>query len=156
MRACYVYHTGMTEPLGHSQVLPCVEGLARSGFRMDIVAFEPPEATAEEIRTVEERLRDSGVGYHWSRRSASHAFAVKVAEASRALARLLARGLSERPRIVHARSYLPSAVARVAAAMSPGTRFLFDVRGLLGEEYVDAGHWSAASYRCKLLKRVER
>lgn len=146
----------MTEPLGHSQVLPYVEGLARSGFRMDIVAFEPQRATADEIRAVEERLRGSGIGYYWSRRSASHSIAVKMAEATRALARLLARGLSGRPRIVHARSYLPSAVAHVAATVSPGTRFLFDVRGLLGEEYVDAGHWSAESYRYKLLKRVER
>jgi glycosyltransferase involved in cell wall biosynthesis len=146
----------MTEPLGHSQVVPYVEGLSRAGFRMDIVAFEPQGATADEIRAVEERLRGCGIGYYWSRRSASHAFAVKLAEASEALLRLLGRGLKARPRIVHARSYLPSAVARVAAAISPGTRFLFDVRGLLGEEYVDAGHWSAESYRYKLLKRVER
>ncbi len=146
----------MTEPLGHSQVLPYVEGLARAGFRMDIVAFEPRQATADEIRAVEDRLAGSGIGYYWSRRSASHAFTVKLAEAAWALTRLLARGLSARPRIVHARSYLPSAAAQLAAALSPGTRFLFDVRGLLGEEYVDAGHWSAGSYRYKLLKRFER
>ena len=123
---------------------------------MDNVAFEPQAATADEIRVVEERLFVSGVGYYWSRRSSSHAFAVKLAEATRALARRLARGISGRPRILHARSYLPSAVAHVAAALSPGTRLLFDVRGLLGEEYVDAGHWSAESYRYKLLNRVER
>jgi glycosyltransferase involved in cell wall biosynthesis len=156
LRALYVSHTGMTEPLGHSQVLPYVEGLVRAGFRMDIVAFEPLRATADEIRAVEERLSGSGIGYYWSRRSSSHAFAVKLAEATRALARLLARGLSARPRILHARSYLPSAVADIAAAVSPGTRLLFDVRGLLGEEYVDAGHWSADSYRYKLLKRFEK
>jgi len=156
LRALYVSHTGMTEPLGHSQVLPYVEGLARAGFRMEIVAFEPQQATEDEIRAVEERLSGSGIGYYWSRRSSSHAFTVKMAEAARALTRLVTRGLSGRPRILHARSYLPSAVAHVAAAVSPGTRLLFDVRGLLGEEYVDAGHWSAESYRYKLLKRFER
>jgi glycosyltransferase involved in cell wall biosynthesis len=146
----------MTEPLGHSQVLPYVEGLVRAGFRMDIVAFEPRQATAGEIRAVKERLSGSGIGYYWSRRSASHALAVKLAEATWALTRLLVRGLSGRPRILHARSYLPSAAAHLAAALSPETRFLFDVRGLLGEEYVDAGHWSAGSYRYRLLKRFER
>lgn len=152
----YVSHTGMTEPLGHSQVIPYVEGLARAGFSMEIVGFEPERATVDEIRTVEERLRAAGVGYFWSRRSASHAFSVEMAEATRALTRLLARALVRRPRIVHARSYLPAAVAHLAASLSPGTRFLFDVRGLLGEEYVDAGHWSTESYRYKLLKRVEK
>jgi glycosyltransferase involved in cell wall biosynthesis len=146
----------MTEPLGQSQVLPYVEGLARAGYDMDIVAFEPVAATGEEIGAVEERLRAAGVGYSWSRRSGSHALAVKFAEATRALTRVLARAMARRPRIVHARSYLPSAVARAAAALSPGTRFLFDVRGLLGEEYVDAGHWSAESFRYRLLKRFER
>lgn len=146
----------MTEPLGQSQVLPYVEGLARAGFHMDIVAFEPERATRDEIDAVEVRLRAAGIGYLWSRRSASHALAVKLAEATRALTRVLARAMARRPRIVHARSYLPSAVAHFAAALSPDTRFLFDVRGLLGEEYVDAGHWSADSYRYKLLKRFER
>lgn len=154
-RALYVSHTGMTEPLGHSQVLPYVEGLARAGFSMEIVAFEPKHASADAIRAVEERLRAAGIRYHWSRRSGSHAFSVKLAEATRALTRLLSRALLRRPSIVHSRSYLPSAVAHLAASLSPGARFLFDVRGLLGEEYVDAGHWSAESYRYKLLKRVE-
>ena len=143
MRAVYVSHTGMTEPLGHSQVLPYVEGLARFGFRMEIVAFEPEGATLAEIHSVEERLNAAGIGYFWSRRSPSGAFRVKLAEATRALARLLTLALRGRPHIVHARSYLPAAAAHIAAGLSPGTRFLFDVRGLLGEEYVDAGHWSA-------------
>ena len=155
-RAVYVSHTGMSEPLGYSQVIPYVEGLARAGFSMEIVVFEPERATDDEIRAVDEQLRAAGIGYYWSRRSASHSFSVKMAEASRALARLLALALVRRPRIVHARSYLPAAVAQLTASLSPGTRFLFEVRGLLSEEYVDAGHWSAESYRYKLLKRVEK
>jgi glycosyltransferase involved in cell wall biosynthesis len=156
LRALYVSHTGMTEPLGHSQVLPYVEGLARAGYSMEILAFEPERATVDEIVAIENRLRRAGIGYLWSRRSASHAFSVKMAEATWALTRLLPRALVRRPRIVHARSYLPSAVAHLTASLSPHTRFLFDVRGLLGEEYVDAGHWTVESYRYKLLKRVEK
>jgi glycosyltransferase involved in cell wall biosynthesis len=146
----------MTEPLGHSQVLPYVEGLARAGFRMEVIAFEPGTATSREIERVEERLRACGVSYFWMRRSSSHSLPVKAAEAGRTLAQLLARGVLRRPRVVHARSYLPSAVAQLGASLIPGAKFLFDVRGLLGEEYVDAGHWSAESPRYRLLKRFER
>jgi hypothetical protein len=53
LRARDVSHTGMIQPLGHSQVLPYVEDLARAGFRMDIVAFEPQRAIKDEIRAVE-------------------------------------------------------------------------------------------------------
>src|SRR5262249_55362773 len=37
-----------------------------------------------------------------------------------------------------------------------GSRFLFDCRGLLGDEYVDFGHWSRDSFRYRLIKAAER
>jgi glycosyltransferase involved in cell wall biosynthesis len=156
-RALYVSHTGMTEPLGQSQVVPYVAGLARAGWDMEIVAFEPDTASIAEIQSVRRQLQIGGVGYSWTRRSRSHALAVKLKEANQAFVRLLALAFVRRPQIVHARSYLPAAVASVVAAVSPGRpRFIFDVRGLLGEEYVDAGHWASGSFRFKLVKQVER
>jgi glycosyltransferase involved in cell wall biosynthesis len=156
-RALYVSHTGMTEPLGQSQVLPYVEGLARGGWKIEIVAFEPPGASPTEIESVRRRLSDARIDYSWMRRSRSHRFAVKVQEANRAFFRLLTLAIARRPQIVHARSYLPAAAAALATALSPSRpRLIFDVRGLLGEEYVDAGHWSPTSFRYRLLKQVER
>jgi glycosyltransferase involved in cell wall biosynthesis len=37
-----------------------------------------------------------------------------------------------------------------------GVKFIFDVRGLMAEEYVDAGHWRAGSLPHRLTKRMER
>jgi glycosyltransferase involved in cell wall biosynthesis len=37
-----------------------------------------------------------------------------------------------------------------------GCRFLFDLRGLLAEEYVDAGHWREGDIKFRLTKRMER
>jgi glycosyltransferase involved in cell wall biosynthesis len=37
-----------------------------------------------------------------------------------------------------------------------GCRFLFDVRGLLAEEYVDAGNWAKDDLKFRLTKRMER
>jgi glycosyltransferase involved in cell wall biosynthesis len=156
MRALYLSHTGMTEPLGRSQVVPYVRGLRRAGWKMEIIAFEPAGTPDEECRRVAEELRDEGIGYHAARRSPSHAPAVKALEAVRAMASLVARSLAERPRIVHARSHLPGAVAYALAAAAPGTRFVFDCRGLLGDEYVDAGHWRREWLRYRVLKTVER
>jgi glycosyltransferase involved in cell wall biosynthesis len=64
--------------------------------------------------------------------------------------------LRRRPKIVHARSYLPAAVADAIATLSPGTKMVFDVRGMLGDEYVDAGWWTQDRLEYKLLKRFER
>ncbi len=77
-------------------------------------------------------------------------------EAGEGLLRLLARAVRRRPRIIHARSYLPGAVARLVSAALPDSRFLFDLRGLAGEEYIDSGHWTAERLEYRLLKRAER
>ena len=37
-----------------------------------------------------------------------------------------------------------------------GARLLFDMRGLLAEEYVDAGHWSAGGLKFRLTKAMEK
>jgi glycosyltransferase involved in cell wall biosynthesis len=158
MRALYLSHTGMTEPLGQSQVLPYVRGLVQAGWDIDIVGFEPADADAQEIARTEAELRGLGVGYFWTRRSPSHALAVKVAESAGALLRLARRAVlpGRRPRIIHARSYLPGAVAQTLAAALPGARFLFDCRGLLGDEYLDAGLITRESFRYRLIKQAER
>ncbi|HEX2572613.1 MAG TPA: glycosyltransferase [Polyangia bacterium] len=158
MRALYLSHTGMTEPLGQSQVLPYVRGLVQAGWDIDIVGFEPADAPPEEIARTEAELRALGVGYFWTRRSPSHALAVKVRESAGALLRLARRAIlpGRRPSIIHARSYLPGAVAQTLAAALPGARFLFDCRGLLGDEYLDAGIITRESFRYRLIKQAER
>jgi glycosyltransferase involved in cell wall biosynthesis len=156
MRALYVSHTGMSEPLGRSQVVPYLVGLAQAGVAIDVVAFEPATAATQEIAAVTQLLGDHRIGYAWTRRSPSHAFATKVAESLRAFAGLMGRALARRPRVIHARSYLPGAVAQLVRRLTPGSRFLFDCRGLLGDEYVDFGHWSRGSFRYRLIKLAER
>jgi glycosyltransferase involved in cell wall biosynthesis len=156
MRALYVSQTGMTEPLGRSQVIPYLKGLARAGWHIDLVASEPAAASDDAIAAVTAELGDARIGYRSTRRSPSHALAVKVAESARAFLRLVARALATQPRIVHARSYVPGAVAHLVTTVTPRSRFLFDCRGLLGDEYVDFGHWRRDSFNYRLLKRVER
>src|SRR5262249_48764999 len=42
------------------------------------------------------------------------------------------------------------------SALVPRARFVFDCRGLLGDEYVDFGHWRRDSFRYRLIKAAER
>ncbi|HEY2748301.1 MAG TPA: glycosyltransferase, partial [Polyangia bacterium] len=146
----------MSEPLGRSQVVPYLRGLAGAGWSIEIVAFEPADASEAQIASTQRELSDNGIAYHWSRRSPSHALATKIDESLRAFGSLLASALKRRPRIVHARSYLPAMVARAVRLVTPGSRFIFDCRGLLGDEYVDFGHWQRSSMRYRILKAAER
>lgn len=157
VHALYISHTGMGEPLGQSQVLPYLRGLARyHGWTFDLVAFEPADVSDEQAKALAESLSHEGITYSWSRRSASHSLTTKGLEAANAFARLALRALRQRPQIIHARSYLPAAVGLALTAATPGANLIFDCRGLLADEYVDAGHWTPQSTKYRLVKRMER
>jgi glycosyltransferase involved in cell wall biosynthesis len=56
--------------------------------------------------------------------------------------------------MVHARSHIPATIA-VALKRRFGLKMIFDVRGLMAEEYVDANHWKKGSIPYRLTKTME-
>jgi glycosyltransferase involved in cell wall biosynthesis len=57
-------------------------------------------------------------------------------------------------RLVHARSHVPGAMALWLRRLL-GVPFIFDLRGLMAEEYADAGRWSPKDLKYRLTKRME-
>jgi glycosyltransferase involved in cell wall biosynthesis len=57
--------------------------------------------------------------------------------------------------LIHARSTVPATIALGLKKLF-GTKMIFDVRGLLADEYVDAGHWREEGIRYRLTKSMER
>lgn len=155
MRALYISHTGMTEPLGQAQVLPYLEGVVRSGVELEILSYERAGTAETAIVELRERLHRQGIRWRPLVRSASPRLGRKVFESGYGLMLGLARALARRPTVIHARSYLPTAVADVIASTVPGAKLLFDCRGMLGDEYVDAGYWTRDRLEYQLLKRYE-
>jgi glycosyltransferase involved in cell wall biosynthesis len=55
---------------------------------------------------------------------------------------------------VHARSHVPAAAALIVRRLT-GCRLIFDMRGLMAEEYADAGRWKDGGIPYRITKRVE-
>ncbi len=156
MRVLYISQTGMSEPLGQSQVLGYLVGLAARGFEIDIVSFEPRSAKPEALEVARRRMQDAGIRWVSLPRSSSHHMSVKLAESAMGVVRAIGQAVLRRPRIVHARSYFATAIADVVASSLPGAKLLFDCRGMLGDEYLDAGHWTRDRPEYRLLKLYEK
>jgi glycosyltransferase involved in cell wall biosynthesis len=154
-RVLYLSQTGMTEPLGRSQVVPYLQGLSRGGWRFEVIAFEPEGTSDTEIERVRALLDADGIAYVALRRSAAHDVGTKMRESLLALGRVLGQALRRPPRILHARATLPALVAALAGRLMPWTRVLFDCRGLVADEYVDFGHWQRDSWRYRGFKVAE-
>lgn len=153
MRVLYLTYNGLTEPLGRRQVLPYIVGLARRGWRFTVVSFEKPEtADAEARRQVGTELDQADVEwipkrYHKRPSLGATGFDVSVGIAA-SVRRRGAIGL------IHARSTVPALMADTAARLR-GVPWIFDVRGLVAEEYADGGHWPRDGFLFRLTAGFE-
>ncbi|PYQ52782.1 MAG: hypothetical protein DMF78_10580 [Acidobacteria bacterium] len=151
--ALFLTYTGLLEPLGVSQVLPYVRGLAARGHRMAILSFEKP---ADPVALAETRRLLASEGIEWEalRYHKRPPVVSTMADVARGFLRAhayLGRGV----RLLHARAHVPALVAH-ALWRTRGVRFLFDHRGRMADEFADAGIWPAGGVLYRAVERWER
>jgi len=158
-RILYISYNGMLDALGQSQVLPYLRELARQGVRFTLLSFERPAAFDEQGRRkcaeLSQKLAAFGIEWHWlryHRRPSLPATIYDVVAGIRCAQNLVRRNSIE---MVHARSHVAAAIG-LALKKYFGVKLIFDLRGLMAEEYVDAGHWSTDGVPYRLTKRMER
>ena len=149
----------MLDPLGQSQVIPYLRALSRQGVQFTLLSFERSRAYTLEGRKACEKLRQelavAGIDWHWLRYHKSPslpATSYDVLAGIRYASRLVRDKQIE---LVHARSYIPAAIA-LRLKRRFGTKVIFDVRGLMADEYFDAGHWRKDSLPYRITKAMER
>jgi glycosyltransferase involved in cell wall biosynthesis len=158
MRTLYICYFGLREPLVQTQVLPYLRELSRGGVSVRLLTFEPEMRRRWPARRLEEeRARLRGEGIQWlclpyHKRPSVPATVFDILAGAWAAARLARR---ERLDVLHARAHVPLAMALVARLFAPA-RLVFDIRGLMAEEYADAGVWSERSLPYRAVKRLER
>jgi glycosyltransferase involved in cell wall biosynthesis len=152
VRVLYISYTGLTEPLGRSQIIPYVVGLSDHGHSFSIVSFEKPAAPTHSAPDEIHGLLPPGTTWIPLR---YHQRPSVPATTWDALQGILSSLRLQPCNLVHARSTVPALMARVVAARWR-VPWLFDVRGFLAQEYVDAGHWSAAGALARLTAGLEQ
>jgi glycosyltransferase involved in cell wall biosynthesis len=149
----YLSHNGLTEPLGRRQVLPYVVGLAARGWRMTVVSFEKTDtATPDAVASVEATTREAGIVWtplRYHNRPPVIASAYDILRGYR-----IVGGPLREFDLIHARSTVPALMAGLASKRRQ-VPWIFDLRGLLGDEYVDAGHWTRGGIRHRVTAAVE-
>src|SRR3989442_8193197 len=158
-RVLYLSYNGMLEPLGQSQVIPYLRELSKRGVRFTLLSFERaaafgPDGLAK-CRELRGELAADGIEWHWLRyhqKPSLPATLYDVANGVRYARRLVRRNRIE---MAHARGHIPATIA-LTLKKCFDLKMIFDVRGLMAEEYVDAEHWSEGSTRYRLTKTMER
>ncbi|HSE33832.1 MAG TPA: glycosyltransferase [Pyrinomonadaceae bacterium] len=155
----FISYNGMLEPLGQTQVIPYLRELAKRGVKFTLLSFEKATAfTPEGQRRAEDlnrKLLAQGIEWHslrYHQRPSLPATLFDVMAGIRYGGRLVRRNRIE---LVHARGHIPATIA-LALKRKFGIKMIFDLRGLMAEEYVDANHWPEGGLRYRVTKSTER
>lgn len=146
-RVLYVSPNGVGSPLVRSQVLPYLRGLAEDGVDAELVTFERGDPYPEGEFPKER--------WHPLRPRPGRGLIAKLMDIVSGIALVASLAVRSRRDLFHARSYLPAAIVAVPAFFLRRP-FIFDMRGFLPDEYLDAGSWTARDVRYRALRAAER
>jgi len=158
LRTLYICYFGLREPLVQTQVLPYLRELALAGVEVYLLTFEPQlqrewdpgTRSHEEGRLAAQGIKWSALAYH--KRPSVPATLYDIAAGAWTAARLVRR---HRIDVLHARAHIPMAMALIAARIT-SCLLVFDIRGMMAEEYADAGVWAERSIKFRAIKMIER
>ena len=148
----YISLTGMTEPLGRSQVLEYIIGLSKEN-RFYLISFER-EQDLENIDEIKELIKSYNI--EWNYLVYSNKYGIvstmwQIFLAVRLGAILIKENVIE---IVHARSMIPATMGLILKKIY-GVKLLFDIRGFAIDEKVDSGRLKENSLLYKTLKKLD-
>ncbi len=135
----YLTPDGLTDPLGQSQILPYLNGLARH-FTITVVSFEKKDRYELHRAAIQMICRDAGIQWVPLRYHSRPPVLSTMMDLQRLKTCVAVLQKRHQFKIVHARSYLVSLVA-VWMKKKFGVRFLFDMRGFWADERIEGGIW---------------
>lgn len=153
--ALYICYYNITEPLVQTQVVVYLRELARSGFEIHLLTFEKERLTQPHRLAIREKLLSDGIQWYPMRYHAWPSLPATFYDIVRGSVRALVLCARHRILLVHGRSHVGAAMAFPVKWLRRA-KLLFDVRGLLADEYVDAGHWVRDGVKYRLTKAAER
>ncbi len=151
----YVCYQSLMDPLTRTQVVAYLEGLALVGYQIYLMTFEKDLSDKALLEKLRKELASKNIEWHYlkyHKRPTVPATLFDVMMGVRLGRKLIKK---HQIQLVHARAHIPGMVALGLKKLT-GCKILFDVRGLIAEEYVAAGSWKEGGYIFRSVKKMER
>jgi glycosyltransferase involved in cell wall biosynthesis len=158
IKTLYISYFGIREPLVQTQVVAYLREIAAGGVTVHLVTFEPNFKqiwTPDELEKERKKLAAQGIAWHaraYHKSPSVPATLYDVGLGARFIRKLVRR---EGINVLHARGHIPVLMASIANAGN-ACRIIFDIRGLVAEEYADAGIFAHGSPPFRAIKWIEK
>jgi glycosyltransferase involved in cell wall biosynthesis len=154
LRTLYICYLSIEDPLVHTQVVAYLAGLVERGHTIHLLTFDP-KLDPERHRAHREQLSRLGIEWHslrYHKRPSLPATVYDTLAGAIAAAVIVRRNRLD---ALHARNHVPAAMALMVRRLTRG-RLIFDIRGLMAQEYVDAGRWRSGGIPYRLTNWIQR
>jgi len=152
MKALFISYNGALEPLIQSQGIPYLKGLSDKGVKCFLLSFEKK---IEGIDKLKKELNEDGIKWYHLRYHKRPTLPATLFDIVAGILAGLYIVISKNVNIIHSRATVPAVMGYVIARIT-GKKFIFDVRGLMAEEYVDGGIWKRSNFLYKMTLYIEK
>ncbi len=143
-KVLFISYDGMTDPLGQSQVLPYLAGLAKLGHQIHLISFEKKEPYAVLREDILHFCNANSIQWYpeWYTKKPPLLSTLKDIQTGWTTASKLHQQYHFD--IVHCRSYIAAMIGQKLKNKF-GIPFIFDMRGFWADERIDGGIWSLSN-----------
>jgi len=141
LKVLYITYDGLTDPLGQSQIIPYLKGLAEAGHEIIILSAEKKSLYKEKKQSIAEILNPLSIKWIPVFYSSNPKVLSTIFDILKLKCKSRKIYSEQRFNIVHCRSYIPSLVG-LWLKKKYGVRFLFDMRGFWADERIDGKIWN--------------
>ena len=162
----FVSIDGMTDPLGQSQVLPYLVGLAKKGNKIGIVSCEKKGNWIQHHQTIELIVKEAGISWNYCFYKTGKPIVSQI-QNYLALKKIVVSLVTElfevndtnANTVLHCRSYLAGLIG-LYCKRKYNTGFIFDMRGFWADERIEGGIWKKSNpigaYLYSFFKKKEK
>ena len=155
-KVLYITRNGLLEPLGQSQVMPYLRGLS-SYYKISLITFEKEKDVNNSDRFERLKKECQSLGICWNPQY--YRYPPTLIGSAWSMIKFLTLCLKvvkkDSIKLIHARSYLPAAVAWIVYKVTK-VPFIFDMRALWPEELITSSRINRNSFLHKIIILIER
>lgn len=154
-RALYISYDGIFDPVGESQVIPYLRGLAKNGVSISLISFEKKRRINKvSLHSYRETLTKEGIRWEALTYHKRPIIPATLFDVLRGIFKGWFLIKTGGIKIIHARGYIPGIIAYFLEMLTRA-KFIFDMRGFWPEEKVDAGAWPKKGFLYRIVKYIE-
>jgi radical SAM superfamily enzyme YgiQ (UPF0313 family) len=158
-RVLFISYNGVLEPILPSQAIPYMREIAKEGYRFILVSYEKDwdvkSAGPKGIEGIRKELESHGIEWRFFKYHKYPPLLSTIFDLTTGAFRVLRIIRKEGIDIVHVRGVTPGIIMIMLSGMTKA-KVLFDMRGLLAEEYVGGGIWKEGDLAFRIVKSSEK